>query len=321
MDASSKLAQIIFVVGPTATGKSDLAVSLAEHYRAEVINADSIQFYNQIEVGTAKPGPELTSRATHHLLSFVDPPQTLSAGDFTRAAEKVLAERTAVGVRRFIIVGGSGFYLQALEKGMILAPNITEKIREQVKLKFETEGSEKLWIEVEKRDPEYALKVSKQDSYRVQRALEILLSGPTSISEAKRDFASQESSFRKNYDIQKIALDFDRDFLRNRILRRTEQMLANQWIEEVAHLRTLGFTDWPPLKSVGYFEIGEFLDSRIKRSELADKIVTSTQQLAKKQRTWFKRDQENHWILNAESNPKLVFDEAKKWLGRATELD
>mgnify|MGYP000544739345 CR=1 FL=1 len=222
MDVSIKLGRIIFVV--------------AEFDQAEIINADSIQFYSQIEVGTAKPGPELTSRAHHHLLSFVDPPKTLSAGDFTRAAEKVLVERTVAGVKNFVIVGGSGFYLQALEKGMIPAPIISEKIREQVKLKFENEGSEKLWTEVEKRDPEYALKVSKQDSYRVQRALEILLSGLTSISQAQRDFASQESSFRKKYRIQKIA--------RQSLGRRSRAFKSTRFYRLVSFKKRWIFRNW-----------------------------------------------------------------------------
>ncbi len=313
--------RVIFVVGPTATGKSDLAVSLAEHYKAEIINADSIQFYNQIEVGTAKPSSELLARAKHHLLSFVDPPQTLSAGDFTRSAERVLVERTRQNIKNFILVGGSGFYIQALEKGMIPAPQVSDEMRERIKLKFEAEGPEKLWNEIQKLDPEYALKVSKNDSYRVQRALEILQSGTKTISEAQRDFATQSSFLKSNFRIQKIALDLDRDYLRKRVGLRTEQMLASHWVEEVKALREKSFGEWAPLKSVGYFEVGEFLDQKISKSELKEKIVTSTMQLAKRQRTWFKRDAENHWIVKAKAAPKEFFEAAKQHLDRALELD
>lgn len=318
---SSQMGRVIFVVGPTATGKSDLAVSLAEKLNAEIINADSIQFYNQIDVGTAKPSEELLSRAKHHLVSFVDPPQTLSAGDFARNAEAILTERCSRGIKNFILVGGSGFYIQALEKGMIPVPRVSDKTREEVRLLFEAEGSEKLWSKVENLDPDYALKVSKQDSYRVQRALEILLSGPKTISEAQAEFLCQESLLKKNYRIQKIALDLDRDLLRKRVALRTEQMLANGWIEEVKLLRERSFGSWAPLSSVGYFEVGEFLDQKISLGELKDKIITSTMQLAKKQRTWFKRDLENHWIVKASSSPNEVLKSAIDHLAEVPVLD
>ncbi len=312
MDVSTKphLGRIIFIVGPTATGKSDLAVSLAEHFDAEIINADSIQFYSQIEVGTAKPSKELLIRARHHLISFVDPPQSLTAGDFVRAAERVLAERVAAGIHDFVLVGGSGFYIQALEKGMIPVSQISEKVREQVRIQFAAEGSQKLWKEIEKLDPEYSLKISSHDSYRVQRALEILLSTPISLTQAQREFDGQKSAFKKKYRIQKLALDLDRGELRSRVSLRTEQMLANAWIDEVKLLRERGYGSWAPLKSVGYFEIGQFLDQKISSSELKERIITSTMQLAKKQRTWFKRDLENHWITRSSSNSGEFFKAA-----------
>ncbi len=316
-----KLAQIIFVVGPTATGKSDLAISLAQYFNAEIINADSIQFYNQIEIGTAKPSQEMMAQARHHLIAFVEPPATLSAGDFVRAAEKLLSERLAAGVRNFILVGGSGFYIQALEKGMVPAPQISEQIREQVRLQFETQGSASLWNSIHEIDPEYAAKISKTDSYRVQRALEILLSSPISISQAQRDFENQKSNLKKNFKIRKIALDLDRGELRKRVTLRAEQMLAAGWLEEVKYLRSRGWGDWAPLKSVGYFEIGEFLDRKISQWELKEKIITSTMQLAKKQRTWFKRDQENHWIVGAKYSPTEFYELAMKHLLKAPELD
>ncbi len=311
--------QIIFVVGPTATGKSDLAVRLVENMRAEkltaeIINADSIQFYNQINVGTAKPSAELLGRATHHLISFVDPPQSLSAGDFARAAQEILAQRQALGVRNFIIVGGSGFYIQALERGMYPLVKVDEKVREQVREDFEKLGGEKLWQELEISDPEYANKISKQDSYRMMRALELIRSGQKSMLQAQHEFEAQESQLHKDFKITKIALDLNRDHLRERVKQRAEMMLANHWIEEVEDLRARGFSDWTPMKSVGYFEIGEFLAGRLKASELQEKIVTSTMQLAKKQRTWFKRDRATHWIQLEHADPNRFFDEAMRFL-------
>ncbi len=316
MDESIKdsKAQIIFVVGPTATGKSDLSILLAEHFKAEIINADSIQFYNQIEIGTAKPSKDMLERVPHHLISFVEPPHTLSAGDFSRAAEKLITERRASGVNKFVLVGGSGFYIQALEKGMVPAPQIDDATRAQVQQQFESQGSVKLWKEIEKFDPEYAQKISPNDSYRVQRALEILLSSPKTISAAQHEFESQGSSFKKNFHIHKLALDIDRDELRLRVGLRTEQMLRANWIEEVQELRALGFSGWAPLSSVGYFEIGEFLDAKISKADLKGRIMTSTMQLAKKQRTWFRRDQEIHWLNNVTADSKLFFQNALKHL-------
>jgi tRNA dimethylallyltransferase len=306
--------KIIFVVGPTATGKSDLAVLLAEKFQAEIINADSIQFYNQISVGTAKPSADLLKRVTHHLLSFVDPPQSLSAGDFSRCAHQILEQRLAAGVKNFIIVGGSGFYIQALERGMYPLAQIDEKIRAQVREDFVKLGAEKLWQELVTLDPEYSKKISTHDSYRVMRGLEILRSGQKSMLQAQQEFQSQESQLHKDFSIQKIALDLNRDHLRERVRRRTEQMLANHWLEEVQSLRDRGLADWAPMKSVGYFEISEFLNGNLKPFDLQEKIVTSTLQLAKKQRTWFKRDRETQWILLEQADPERFLSEALRLL-------
>ncbi len=311
---SPKKGQIIFVVGPTATGKSDLAVSLAEKFAAEIINADSIQFYNQIEVGTAKPPPELLQRARHHLLSFVDPPETLSAGDFCRHANRILDERTNDGIQNFIVVGGSGFYIQALERGMYPLLKVEDNIRLKVREDFENLGGEKLWLELQALDPESAQKISPKDSYRTMRALEVLRSGQKSMLKAHDEFKNQESELHKNFIVKKIALDLDRDHLRGRVQLRTEQMLSNHWIEEVQTLRARGLAEWSPMKSVGYFEISEFLNEKMKRHELNEKIVTSTMQLAKKQRTWFRRDLETHWIHLPKANPEESLSRAMKFL-------
>jgi tRNA dimethylallyltransferase len=304
-------AHLVFVVGPTACGKSDFAVQLAETCRQpapEIINCDSIQFFDGVEIGAAKPGRDLLARARHHLIGHVPLGGEYNAGDFRRDAIRVIDEGEARGVRSFLTVGGSGFYVQALEKGMYDVPPIREGEREALECEATESGLERLYQELQSRDPEAAEKIQPADRYRILRSLEILRSSTSgeSLSAIRARFEASRppSPFR----VSKIGLFRPRDVLREIVTLRTRKMLDSGLVGEVAELREKGLASWPPLKSVGYKETQDYLDGRLGFGELESAIVTSTMQLAKRQMTWFKRDPEIHWFdAQSQSQDALTY--------------
>lgn len=295
--------ELLFIVGPTASGKSDLAVEIAERLESgssEIINCDSVQFFAGLEIGSAKPSPDLLRRAPHHLIGHVPVGGAFTAGDFRREAIQVIENRVTAGVSRFVGVGGSGFYIQALEKGMHDVPDVAEGIRASLETESEAEGGwEKLYRELSLRDPLAAQKINPADRYRILRALEILRSNPEgSLTEIREKFALEQAP--SPFVVRKIGVYWPRASLRERVTLRTREMLKAGLIEEVesllGQLAKLGLSDWTPMRSVGYRETCDFLAGRLPRAELENAIVTSTMQLAKRQMTWFKRDPLTRWF-------------------------
>lgn len=303
---------VVFVVGSTATGKSDLAVEIAEKINAEIINADSIQIYKEVEIGTAKPEKELTDRVPHHLLSFVEAPNQFTAGEFVRAVEEIIQIRRDQGVQNFVIVGGSGFYIQALDKGMLDLKSVSSEIKTKLLTRLAAEGLDSLWRELKTFDEASAQKIHPSDQYRILRSLELFHSGQKSMHSS--EIQNKKSFLRENFKILKIGVLCQRDFLRARVQRRTQKMLTLPWIEEVQRLRTQGLQTWAPMKSVGYLEMNMYLEQLLKKEELFEKIVTSTMQLAKKQRTWFKRDSEIYWIENHGQSITEMLDQSMQFI-------
>lgn len=300
---------VLFIVGPTATGKSDLAVDIAEAcaQKAEIINCDSVQFFAGVDIGAAKPDESLLRRAKHHLIGHVPLGGCYTAGDFRREALQIIEEGPNRGVERFLAVGGSGFYVQALEKGMFEVPEVPEEVRERLEEEADALGGlEALYAELSKKDPEAAAKISPRDRYRIIRALEIIRSEPSgaTLSEIKRRF--RESAPQVPFTSSKIGLVLDRNVLRKRVRERAARMLKMGLIDEVKELRAKGLKDWSPLKSVGYREVQAMLDGQIELKDLEDAIVTSTMQLAKKQMTWFKRDQSIRWFDALSERSKAI---------------
>lgn len=304
--------KVLFLVGPTASGKSDAGVAIAEATGAEIINCDSVQFFAGVEIGAAKPEPELLRRARHHLVGHIPVGQDYNAGDFRRDA---LALITSGACGRFIAVGGSGFYVQALEKGMYDVPEITPEVREQLdRGAAEPDGLQKLYAELSARDPRTAEKIDRNDRYRILRSLEILRAHPKeTLSEIRERFRSAEPP--QPFVSEKIGLFCERTLLRERVTVRTRRMLASGLIAEVellrAEIRKLGLDDWAPLRSVGYNEVQDFLDGRLPREALEEQIITSTMQLAKRQMTWFKRDQATEWFPRGSSMIELMTKRAQ----------
>jgi len=284
------LNKFVFIVGSTATGKSAWALDFCEKHQAEIINCDSVHLYTDLNIGAAKPSMSEQQRVRHHLLGYVPAPKVITAGQYYRDFFALAPSLT----RPQFVVGGTGFYFQALERGMFEVAPAPQELKQQVDQELQKPGGpERLWAELEAKDPQYVAKLARADLYRLGRAIEIIRHEGRSVTEVRAEFEAQQKPFP--FPLLKIGVAQEKDELTRRILLRTEQMLASGLVEEVEALLARGLRDWPPLSSVGYKEVVEFLDLGQSREWLKDAICVNTWQLAKKQKTWFQRDREIQW--------------------------
>ncbi len=274
------------LTGPTATGKSSLALDWArEHKNIEIVNADSLLVYRHFNLGTAKPLPKELQEVPHHLIDICNPNEVFTAGEFCRAAEKAITDITSRG-KTPLIVGGTGFYLQALLFGTWDAPAADPELRQELeKLELAT-----LHSRLAEKDSKSAQRIGKADRYRLVRALELIeLTGQTPSQLQTEKKSEPDPRFRL------WILDRDDADLHQRIQSRTASMLQSPWLEEVKWIRAK-FPDCRPLQSVGYAQVLQYLDGEKPAGRkirpgllgLQDEIELATRQLVKKQRTWFK---------------------------------
>ncbi len=280
----------VLIVGPTASGKSALGLELAQVFGGAVLNCDSLQTYKRLDIGTAKPPPSERALVPHYLFDVVNAGEVLTAGDFRTFALEKLGE--ALPKRPVFGVGGSGFYIQALEKGMFDVPKPKPEAERKIREFAANESAQALYARLEKADPEYAAGISPNDAYRITRALIIIEDSGKKVSDLKKDF----KPIPFPYPLLKLGLAPDREFLLPRVTERASRMLDDGLIDEVQTLLDEGFGDWPALRSVGYNECLKFIAGEITVQDLQKLIVEKTMQLSKKQRTWFRRDQEIHWL-------------------------
>lgn len=288
----SEKTKVVFVVGPTASGKSQLAMQLAKKYNGSIINIDSVQFYEGLMIGSAAPTEAEKKQVPHYLFSYVKAPNEMTAGQYIRDFYELI-ESGKVSSPLFV-VGGTGFYIQALEKGMYDLPEVSEEIKKEVLADFETFGSEKMYSELKNFDPDSEL--HPNDHYRVGRALEVKRAFNLKMSEFKN--AGADNKNKLPYPSMKIGLTFeteDKEKFLNRVHQRTVKMLDQGIIEETKSFLTQGFESWAPLASVGYLETKAYLQGQITREELPAAITQATMKLVKKQKTWFKRDEAILW--------------------------
>lgn len=311
MDKDTNI-KVIFVQGPTASGKTSFAIEMAERFGGEIISCDSIQVYKEVEIGTAKPNSKELSRVKHHMVSIINAPEKMTAGDFRVEALKIIEDRSKEGIKIFWVAGGTGFYFQALEKGMFDAGKVDEEISIKVRTDLEKLGNEVLYSELEIADPEYAKKIAVNDSYRICRAIELIRSGKAKPSEMQSNFKADNFPF----PLFKICLTVDREYLRSRVELRTQQMLDSGLIEEVKSLIARGLEEWAPMQSVGYKESQAFLAGEIASlDELKQQIINKTMQLAKRQRTWFQRDKDNYF-LDVQSSKEAILLELDRFINK-----
>ncbi len=294
---------VIFVVGATATGKSEWALQMAQKCRGVIFNCDSVQVYRELEIGTAKPSPEERALVPHFLLDYVEPMKEMTAGQYRRDFFEEIV-KIPEGVPVFV-VGGTGFYFQAIEKGMYPVAEVPAEIQEAVEKSLESpEGCEALYQELLQKDPEAGRKIHPADHYRIGRAIEMIRSQGKTITQIRREFSLRQSDFP--YPLLKIGLHWEREVLRSRIKLRVRRMLERGLIQEVEALLKKDLLDWSPLASVGYREVIFYLEEHETKEWLEEEIAQSTQQLAKRQKTWFQRDPEIRWFDGASEYDKAL---------------
>lgn len=293
-DYLDALTKIVFVVGPTATGKSAWALKQAQKYQGSVVNIDSVQFYKGLEVGSAAPTEEEKKKAPHYFYSSVSAPQEMTAGEYIRQFYQLLDTKIATPL---FIVGGTGFYIQALEKGMYDVEPVPAEIRNQIESELLKDGAEKLYLELKTKDPKTQIHVN--DHYRLVRALEIIRFTGKTPTDLKNN-----ANLNKNH-LQfphiKIGFDFEKNILEENVRLRTKQMIKNGIIDETQFFLKQKMDQWAPLASVGFKETVQYLNEGKDQEWLFENIVKGTMGLIKKQKTWFKRDQTILWSDHSES--------------------
>lgn len=278
----------IFVLGPTASGKSAWALEQAEKFQGSIINIDSIQLYKDLLVGAAAPTLEEKARVPHYLYSYVEAPQEMTAGDYLRDFYKLL--ETDLRFPLFI-VGGTGFYIQALEKGMFNLESVPLEYRKAIEDELSLKGPEGLYAELKAKDP--ASKIHINDHFRLVRAIEIIRYFDLVPSQLKEKAEDRKNIFPFSYI--KLGFDFEKTIYQERVKKRTQKMINAGIIEETKKFYDLQLMNWAPLRSVGYKETMEYLSFSRSLDWLTEAINQSTMQLIKKQKTWFKRDQTILW--------------------------
>ena len=297
---------IIFLIGPTAVGKTDFSFHLAEHLSASILNCDSIQMYKGLDIGSAKP--DFLKRQKQFLFDQWDPPFVCTAGVFRKTALSILEKE--LPHRPVLAVGGSGFYVQALEKGMYDIKPVKQEIKKRIGEIQKKRGSEHLYHLLQFLDPEYARHISSQDTYRIFRAISIILSEEKPLSLIRASFQVKKLP----WPYLKIGLYLTKDTLLKRVTERTEKMIKAGLLEEVQELLDRGLLEWPVLKSVGYKESVLFLQNKISKEEWKMSIIYRTMRLVKKQLSWFKRDKDIKWYLSESKNWLKIQQDIKKHL-------
>ena len=301
---STKQGTLIVVVGPTGSGKSALAVRLANHYAAPIISTDSRQFYRNMAIGTAQPTTEELSAATHYFIADRDVDDDFNCGRYEVEALTLL-DRLFAEHRYVVAVGGSGLYIQALCEGMDSLPEADESLRTELKERLESDGLEMLVEQLRTLDPRYAEQVDVHNPSRVMRALEVCIATGRPYSEQRLGRRAE-----RPFNIIKVGTDMPRDILYDRINRRVDMMIE-QGLEQEAramypkrHLNAL--------QTVGYRELFDYFDGQSSFEEAIELIKRNSRRYAKRQLTWFRRDDSIGWYSPDDFDAIVEFIDSKK---------
>ena len=278
------------ILGPTGSGKTALSLALAERFRGEIVNCDSVALYREVEVGTAKPSAAERARVQHHLFDVATLNEAVTAGDYARRARAVLAEIAGRG-RLPIVVGGTGLYLRALLEGLFPGPPRSEDLRQRLRSLAAEKGTAHLHCELQRMDPAAAAKIHANDLPKLIRALEVCMKSQQRMSELWKRGRDPLTGFR----ILRLGLDPERNALYARINERARRMFDSGLVEETRALLEK-YGDARPLQSLGYKQAAQLL-----RGESDRKLaIWATQQAhrnyAKRQMTWFRREPDVHWL-------------------------
>jgi tRNA dimethylallyltransferase len=284
--------ELLVVVGPTATGKTELGIRLAQLFGGEIIGADSVQIYRGYDIGSGKPTAEEQARAVHHLVSVADPLAPIDAQTYADMADQTIADIRQRG-RVPIVVGGTYLWVKALVRGLMAAPAASPEIRARHAAFVETSGRAALHAELARVDPESANRLAPNDFVRVSRALEVLEISGKKQSEWFAEHGFQAERHRARF----VGVAVSRDEQDVRIRARVERWLAQGWVDEVRDLLTNGQASARAMGCVGYKEVHGFVEGQIRRDELVDTIVRATRVFARRQRTWLRDEPVKYYAL------------------------
>ncbi len=290
---------VTVITGPTASGKTDLAIRLAESLRCEIISADSRQIYRHIPITTACPSAEELARVPHHLVQCLELDDYYSAARFEEDALRLIAGMERRGLEHCVVCGGSMMYIDALTNGLDDLPTISAEIRARVLELFNTQGIEAIRSELERLDPDYLAQADPANHRRLIHALEIIRQSGRPVSELRTG-----RKRRRPFSIHKFAIDMPRQQLFSRINSRVEQMVAAGMEAEAERLYQLRHLN--SLNTVGFKEMFAMMDGLMSRPEAIARIAKNTRVYAKKQLTWLKRDPSVTYLSPDESNPAHI---------------
>lgn len=295
-------ARVLVILGPTAVGKTGLALALAGRLDGEVISADSAQVYRQMDIGTDKPAPAVLARVPHHLIDVCEPDEPFSVAEFQRLATAAVADITGRG-RLPLLVGGTGLYIRALTSGFRFSLPGDPALRRQLALEAEKMGPQHLHDRLRACDPRTAAAVHPANVRRVIRAIEVYLRTGTPVS------AWKETAGVPPFTFIKVGLTRRREELYGRIEARVEDQLRRGLVEEVRRLLDRGYSPaLPAMQALGYKEVVPFIAGRVSYEEMVDELKRNTRRYAKRQWTWFRREPDVVWFDLSEKPLAAVED-------------
>lgn len=288
---------IVVICGPTGIGKTTAGIEAAGVYNGEIISADSMQIYRYMDIGTAKPTPEEQARIPHHLIDILDPDEPFDAAKFAQMAREKIMAFHKQNILPFI-VGGTGFYIKALEYGLFSDAPSDMGIRTRLKEEAAAKGIRFLYNRLRGYDPDTAGKIHPNDTFRIIRAIEVYETTGKTISEYHQKHRFSDEPF----NVLKIGLHKEREILYDRINRRVDAMVEAGFVEEVKRLLDMGYTEsLKSMQSIGYRHITEFIRGRLSYDEALDTLKRDTRRYSKRQMTWFKADPGIVWTEAGQS--------------------
>jgi len=310
---SSGLPAAVFLMGPTASGKTGLGIELCEHFPLEIISVDSALVYRGMDIGTAKPDAETLNKAAHRLIDIRDPSESYSAADFRDDALREMQSITAAG-KVPLLVGGTMLYFRALEHGLSELPAANPQVRKQLARQAADIGWPAMHEILRQKDPQAASRIHPNDPQRIQRALEVINISGQPMSELQARTAGNSLDYR----LHKIIISPEpRSVLHKRIEKRFDLMMKNGFVDEMKLLysRSDLNTDLPSMRAVGYRQAWQWLEGNSTSEQMRDQTIAATRQLAKRQLTWLRRENACLWYdLQTDGVRTEVFAALRKFL-------
>jgi len=288
--------QVVVITGPTATGKTALALTLAQRYNAEIISADSRQVYRHLDIGTAKPTPAEQAQVPHHVIDVVNPDEHFDVARFRALAHETITALTRRGKHVFV-VGGTGLYIRALTRGLFVGPQADPALRKRLTAQEREHGPGFLHDWLRRVDADTGRRLHPNDRARLIRALEVWLLSGKPMSAWQREHGFRERPFSTRL----VSLVLEREALARRIQQRCQQMIRDGLVDELRRVWDMGFDEQLPVfRTIGYAQTVDLLHGRSTLEETVADMATATRRLAKRQLTWLRAEPEVQWYTPAQ---------------------